>query len=366
MSKHRGARFFVGLCEIGDFTLCLSRGLREIGFQVTNVVWEPTSPLHQREYKHDRYIRPSKNIFVYHLKILWEFFRQVTYHDVFVFNFSRPFFGHLMYTSIKWVRQFAYLELWLLKRLGKKVVIVVNGSDLRSVHLLIEEMKAAGLVQHAKYAERDLDLDYGEKGEIKRKKAAIIEKYADHVFVRPNAAQLLRRKHHLFWVPIDLRTVQVSICNDDPPLVIHAPSKSHRKGTKYVLEAVERLRGEGYEFRFELCQKMSNIEVRKKLTRSQIAIDQLIFPGYGLFAIEAMGSGNAVIGSAVPGYNGFADDMPVLTTTPDTIYENLKRLLKDPRLRIGLAIRGRKWVEKYHDHRVVTRDFIEAIGEVCD
>jgi hypothetical protein len=156
------------------------------------------------------------------------------------------------------------------------------------------------------------------------------------------------------------------ICNDDPPLVIHAPSNNLIKGTKYVLEAVKRLRGEGYKFLFELCQNMENIEVRKKLTRSQIVIDQLIFPGYGIFAIEAMASGNAVIGSAVPGYNGFADDMPVLTTTPDTIYEHLKSLLENPRLRTDLAIRGRKWVEKYHDHRVVTKDFIKAIGIDCD
>jgi hypothetical protein len=73
-----------------------------------------------------------------------------------------------------------------------------------------------------------------------------------------------------------------------------------------------------------------------------------------------------VIGSAVAGYNGFADDMPVLTTTPDTIYENLKSLLENRSLRTELAIRGRKWVEKYHDHEVVTRDFIRAIGIDCD
>jgi glycosyltransferase involved in cell wall biosynthesis len=270
-----------------------------------------------------------------------------------------------MYSSRKWVRQFAYFELWLLKRLGKKVVIVVNGDDLRSRGLFIEQMKAAGLLQHAKYAAMDLDL-YREREEAKRRKASIIERYADHIFARPNAAQFLTKDYHLFWVPLDLRTVEFSIRNDDPPLVIHAPSDNKIKGTKYVLEAVEKLRSEGYRFRFELCQNIRNIDVRKSLTSSQIAIDQIILPGYGLFAIEAMASGNAVIGSAVPGYNGFADDMPVLTTTPDTIYENLKTLLENPHFRTDLAVRGRRWVEKYHDHRFVTRDFVRAIGIDCD
>ncbi len=363
-SKHK-LRIFVGLHEIGDYTLCLSRGLRELGFLVTNVVLEIKDPLRKREYNHDRYIRRSGNIFVIGLRLLRELLRQIPYQDVFIFNFSSPFLGELMYNSREWVRQFACFELWLLKRLGKKVVAVVCGDDLRSRGLLIEQMNAAGLLQHAKYAAMDLDL-YRERDEAKRRKASIIERYADHIFARPITAQFLSREYHPLWIPIDLRTVEFSICNDDPPLVIHAPSETSIKGTKHILEAVERLRGEGYKFLFELCQNTKNIDVRKRLTRSQIAIDQLILPSYGLFAIEAMASGNALLGSAVPGYNCFADDIPVLTTTPDTIYENLKSLLENPRLRSDLAIRGRKWVEKYHDHRVVTRDFVKTIGIDCD
>jgi glycosyltransferase involved in cell wall biosynthesis len=366
MASKNKVRVFVGIYEVGDYTLCLSRGLRELGFQVTNVVLEIKSPLDKREYRHDRYIRRSGNIFVIGLRLLREFLRQILYHDVFVFNCSRSFLGDIIYSPIKWLRQFAYIDLWLLKRLGKKVVIVVSGSELRSVSLLVEEMRAAGLLQHVKYVAMNLSNVLGGLEEINRKRATALEKYADHIFTRPMSAQFLNRDFHPLWIPIDLRTLELSICNDDPPLVMHAPSNDLIKGTKYVLEAAERLRREGYRFRLELCQNIENIEVRKKLTHSQIVIDQLIFPGYGIFAIEAMASGNAVIGSAVPGYNGFADDMPVLTTTPDTIYQNLKSLLENRSLRTDLAVRGRKWVEKYHDHRVVTRDFVKAIGIECD
>jgi len=39
---------------------------------------------------------------------------------------------------------------------------------------------------------------------------------------------------------------------------------------------------------------MKNSEIREMLGSTQIAIDQLVLPGYGLFAVEAMGSGRAV------------------------------------------------------------------------
>jgi len=108
---------------------------------------------------------------------------------------------------------------------------------------------------------------------------------------------------------------------------------------------------------------MKNEEVKAKLAESEIVIDQLLVPGHGLFAIEAMASGNAVLGSAISGRFGFPEDLPILTTTPDNIYENLKMVLENPQLRIDLAHKGRAYVEKYHDHIQVAKYLMEQIGE---
>jgi len=259
---------------------------------------------------------------------------------------------------------FSYIDLWLLNRLKKKIIVVASGSDIRSERLLIQEMEEEGLHHHVNYVSNDLLINNSRSDDVKRKHISQIEKYADHIFTRPIHAQLLSKDFHLLWLPIDLRTVEYKIPQDDPPLVIHAPSNPRIKGTKYIFEAVERLHAEGNQFQFELCENMSNLDVRRKLTQSCIAVDQLILPGYGLFAIEAMASGNAVLGSAIPGYNGFPYDMPLMTTTPDSLYQHLKKALGSPQLRTDLSIKGREYVEKYHDYKVVARKFIEAIGEI--
>lgn len=365
MRKQQGTRFFVGLHETGDNTLRLSQGLRVLGGVVTNVVSKRSAPILQREEQHDGYIRGSQRKYAHRFFLLYEFFKQCFRNDVFVFNSSRSFTGQIPDRwPWKWLRHLAYMDLATLRALGKKTVVVVCGSDLRSRRLLIEEMKQAGLKEHVKYTLAEMGTGNALSDRIKEKKAKKIEQYATHIFARPNSAQFLTRKYHLLWLPVNLERFEYAVEETECPLVIHAPSNTKIKGTKYVLKAVEELNKEGYKFDFELCQEMVNQKVRRLLTNAHIAIDQLILPGYGLFALEAMASGCAVLGSAVPAYNGNPIELPIMTTTPDTIYQNLKLLLEDQRLRTKMAREGRKYVERYHDHVKVARDFLEKIGEL--
>jgi glycosyltransferase involved in cell wall biosynthesis len=364
-------RFFIGIYEIGGNTHTLSQGLREMGYEVTNIVVEsknnPRRPYGSRDMRiHDRYIRNS-NKFVYFYDLAKEFIKNSYSHDIFVFNFCSSFFS--AFIPSKYAGVLSYLDLPLLKAMGKKIVFFANGSDLRSYRLLVEEMENDGLYSHAKYMKNDLGDVLSTKGadeSMQKIKAKKIEKYADYIFARPNSAQLLARPYHLLWLPIDLSLIKYRVNQSDEPLIIHAPSNRPVKGTKYVLPAIKKLEREGYKFRFLLCETMRNEEFRKKLADADIVIDQLLLPGYGLLGIEAMASGNAVLGSAVPGYNGFSDEMPIIPTTPDNIYENLKMVLEDPDLRVELAKRGRKYVEKYHDYKQVTKDFLKLLLEDYD
>jgi len=352
-------KFFVGIHEIGDTTLRLSQGLRELGYEVTNVVIKPSTPIIPQE-GHDRYIRTS-NMVLYRHDLIKEFIKNSYSHDIFIFNFSTSFFSSFI--PLKYVGILSYIDVLLLKAIGKKIVFISNGDDLRSRKLLIDEMKKEGLYSHARYMEDDLEDMIIVTGydSIRNRRARIIEKYADYIFAKPDRAQFLTKPYNLIWPAIDLRTVKYRVLQSDEPLILHAPSSRLIKGTKYVLNAIKKLEKENYKFRFMLCENIRNEELKKKLFDSEIIIDQLLLPGYGLFSIEAMASGNAVLGSAVAGYNGFSDDLPIVTTTPDTIYENLKMVLEDPGLRVELAKKGRKYVEKYHELRKVTRDFLKKI-----
>jgi len=363
MGKARRARFFVGIHEIGDYSLRLSQGLRANGCDVTNVVIAPRSPLLERAETHDRHIVLSKRRRRRDLQLAKEFLRYVRGHDVFVFVFAQSFTSHLAADEHRLLRKLAYVDLALLKALGKKSVVVFLGDDVRSRRMLLEETEEAGLDAHAKYARIEIGLNVGGRDGLRRRRARRIERYATHIFAQPSYAHLLTREYHFMWLPVNLAAFDFSIGQTQCPLVIHAPSNPTFKGTAHVLDAVRRLKEEGYEFRFELCQGMKNERVRELLSAADIVVDQVIIPSHGLFAVEAMASGCAVLGSVVPGYNGFPADLPIMTTTPDTLYMNLKLLLGDEKLRADMAHAGRVYVEEHHDHVKVAGDFLRRIGE---
>jgi len=350
-------KIFIGLLEICDTILRLSEGLRELDHPVTNLVILQSNPL-AAHTGHDRYIRISRSGYV--TDLTREFMKTCFSHDIFIFNYCTSFCGLLF--RAKRYQKINFLDISLLKAMGKKIVFISNGDDLRSYEMLIKDLKNHNLFSHAKYLERELQhiAPFPDYENIRRRRAHLVEKYADVIFAKPDRAHYLTKEYHIVWPPFNLDSIEYRVNQSDEPLIVHAPSNREMKGTKYVLKAIKRLKKE-YKFTFLLCETMSNEEVKQTLTGSEIVIDQLLLPGHGLFGIEAMASGNTVLGSAVAGYNGFSQDLPIVTTTPDTIYENLKMILENPDLRMQLAKRGRKYVETYHDYRKVAADFINKI-----
>ncbi len=358
----RKPKIFIGIHEIGDLSLCLTQGFRELGFEVTNIVPEADSPLLHREHMHDRYIRRTRNKYLYVLFRLKVFLQNVLYHDIFIFIFSETFFSFFLTSGrnrhLQWL---GYFDLALLKLMGKTTVVYTNGCDVRHYSLVEHEANTKGYKYHICFG---CDLKKECSLSVKQMKVKKIEKYADYIFSHPLTGYLFKREYLVTRLPINLKTISFKINNSVEPLILHAPSKSEIKGTKYILEAIERLRRDGYRFNFSLCESMDNMELRAKLVESEIVIDQLLAHAHGLFAIEAMASGNVVLGNVKPGQYGFPEDLPIITTDPDNVYENLRTVLENRQLRIELAQRGRIYVEKYHDHVKVAEDFLQKIAVI--
>jgi len=356
-------RIYIGINEICDTTLLLSKGFRELGFEVTNVVVDQSDteflPYGREGYRpHDRYIDWESDTF-YTYELTKEFLKQTPRHDVFIFNAGRSFYHNLAYNNI--LKPFAYGDIPLLKMLGKKVGVISTGSDIRSYNQLIKDVEDAGLYTHKKYLEEFVKESNPIDEAVNRTRAEKIQKYSDCVFTRPNMAQHLQ-DYNLYNVPIDIGDLEFRDNNRNNPHIIHAPSNRATKGTKYVCDAIEKLREEGYDFKFELVEDLPNREFRKKLTHSDIVIDQLILPGHGLLAVEAMATGNAVVGSAVPGFNGHPEEVPIMTAAPDTIYERLRYLIENEDEKNNLISRGRKYVKNHHDYMDVARDILDGLN----
>lgn len=348
-------RLYVGIDDCGDFSLVLSKGLRELGLHVTNVsferksgAWRHVNPMYDRVIEQPGRTRGTLNL-------LREFTRAIPNHDVFVLVNGGSFFARFMHFPL--LRHMAYADLVALKALGKKLVVVTNGSDIRSPQLYVEELRRAG-IPYSYYM--DTDAEYLRGDRFKRLRAKQIEKFATKVFSFPLDALLLTKPYERAWVPIDLD--EVHFCNDVEglPLVVHAPSSRFTKGSEYVFNAVKELQTEGYEFNFRLCENLSNLELRRLLQRTHIVIDQFE-PMYGQLGVEAMASGCVLMGGAIAGYH-WPSDLPIVTSTPETLKAHLRDLVTQPSRRQELGLLGRAYVEKYHDYRVVARKFAEALG----
>lgn len=150
------------------------------------------------------------------------------------------------------------------------------------------------------------------------------------------------------------------------PLVVHSPTAPVAKGTKYVLEAVERLKTR-YDFDFRLVQNTERREALEVMRECDIFIDQIILGAHGVAAVEAMAFGKPVICyiNEQIGRN-YPPELPIINADPETIGEKLELLLKDPALRRETGLKGREYAEKYHDETKIARSLVEIYREVIE
>jgi hypothetical protein len=339
--QDRDLKIFIGPMEVANIGSILGSALREQGIRVT-VVTTGVRPF-QSGMKYDvvlyfRHLGPIRRRLTslyYIMKFVWR-------HNAFIFLFGNSLLPY-------------NLDLPVLKMLGKKTIMWFLGSDIRHYESLEAAAKKAGIKYY-------VSLDQGAEQKAQKRRLRMIhmvEKYVDHIISSPTFSQLLTREYETVHLPMDICNIRYNNVPNPRPIVIHAPSDDKVKGTSYVVQAVECLKNEGHEFDFHLFRNTSNIKVRETLSEADIAVDQLFATHGGMFAIEAMAAGCAVLGGNIPEFSGHPPELPIMHTDPDNIYHNLKLLLENPELRRELGEKGRQYVEKYHDSARIANNIIE-------
>ena len=174
----------------------------------------------------------------------------------------------------------------------------------------------------------------------------------------------MRPYSHLF-IPADTSIIKEKNEQRKIPVVAHAPSKRAVKGTDIVLNALERLKNEGVEFETRLIENVPYHEALKMYEDSDIVIGELFIPSAGKLDREALAAGKVVLSSVRRDYvDNLPADCPIIDINPETVYDELKKIIPDHAQRIELAKKGRPFVEKYHDiRRYLPRCFAE-IGNI--
>lgn len=137
--------------------------------------------------------------------------------------------------------------------------------------------------------------------------------------------------------------------------ILHAPNHRGVKGTEFITAAVETLKAEGLKVELVLLEKVPNDQINSVMQDVDILAEQLVIIAYGLNAMEGMASGLPVLANLdVEFYTrlfrryAYLNQCPILSTTHETVLDNLRVLVRNPALREQLGRAGRAYAERYH------------------
>jgi len=149
--------------------------------------------------------------------------------------------------------------------------------------------------------------------------------------------------------------------------VAHAPNHGHFKGTRFLMEAIEKLRREGLPIELVSVQGVPNEKVLELFGTSHLVADQFIAGFHGYTALEAMALARPVLCFLRN------DDMmidpatcPIINVKPELVYDLLKQCLEGGVDLEGLGRRGRQYIDRYYSVEAVSarlgRLYIETAG----
>lgn len=313
------------------------------------------------------------SLFVSELKKIFAL-RYIFQCDVVFFNFGRGIFNYVQSYKLSgngilyrllyffysgYSKIMARFEMALICALKKNLFIQFQGDDARQGDYCRRNFSItfADRVDAEYYTQRS---DYE-----KRRAISIYARYAKKIYglnpdimrVLPPSAEFLPYSHiSLYqWLPYYTQA------QDRPLRIGHAPSNRAVKGTDLILAATDRLKLAGYEFELVLVEGLSNSAAKEVYKEIDILVDQLFAGWYGGLGVEAMALGKPVIAYIreddlrfIP--QGMRDDLPIIQSQPDSIYEVLEQILKMPRGELlDIAYKSRAYVEKWHDSLTIAQ-----------
>jgi glycosyltransferase involved in cell wall biosynthesis len=277
--------------------------------------------------------------------MLGKFARLAPRYDVFHFHFALSFLPEA----------FGNVDARLLRRLGKCVVVEFWGND---VHL------ASVDAQRNPYFRNACDVDE----ELSRKR---LERWAEitdgHVIVSDNYFDPFLQPYfshiHVVRQRVDTRQLAPSYPRADvaEPHLVHAPTDTSVKGTRYIRDAVQSLRARGFRFEYTEVIGMPQSQALSIYRQADLIIDQLRIGTPGVLAAEAMSLGKPVVCYTLPELvPTFPEGFPIINANPDTIETVLEEWLQRPEDRHRLGLQSREYAERVHDCRIVASRLVQA------
>lgn len=250
------------------------------------------------------------------------FFRVLPKHDIFIYCANRSFI--------------VFIDLIILKMLGKKIIYQMHGCDSRAPYF------------DGAYNKADLlpDEDIYRLTRLKKYILKITEMFSDVLVNIPPQAHLCE-KRYINWLyvglccyPLEYEIEDKSSQNKPKKLrIVHSPSRPDAKGTPLIREAIETLKSQGVEVDYIELIGVDNKIVIEEIKRADLVIDQ-VYADYAMpgFATEAAWQAKPVLiaGYAVDYWSKWMpkDDLPPTHFChPNDLQRELLRIATDSELR---------------------------------
>ena len=249
------------------------------------------------------------------------------------------------------------VEIALLRLLGRKLFVQYQGDDARQGDYSLKNFSISIATQVDEfYYNASTDA-------LKRSQISLFSRICEKVYaLNPDLLHVLPREaEFLPYSSVDLAKVIPSFTQlENRPLrICHAPSHRAVKGTQLILDAIARLKTQGYSFDFVLVENVPNSRAMEIYRQADLLIDQLFAGWYGGLALEMMALGKPVVAYIRDTDMKFIppqmyDELPIIQAEPDSIYHVLRRVLETPRVDLWhLARKSRLFVERWHDPKEI-------------
>ncbi len=184
--------------------------------------------------------------------------------------------------------------------------------------------------------------------------------------------ELLIPSNYLLPIPQDTVKIYHSLGNFESRT--EATTNRNIKSTHIYVPLIERLKAEGHKVELIFFHDVPNKQLRYYQAQADIVVDMLTYGWFGANVREAMMLGKPAICFLRPEWlesmrreiPEYVDELPVISATPQTIYDVLKDLIEHPEKRREIGRRSREFAVKWHSSEAGARRVAEIYSSLLE
>lgn len=379
----RGRVLFVGQCYYNHWYL--SRELKKLGWRATVVNLDDHPP--NQMYYHGQDIQFDNRSFGGVFYQLVYYFSAIFRYDIFVFsNAENLSFGRYVPVILRIFGRNS--DVRFLKWLGKKIIYVNNGCRDGVSQTSFGKWGPVNVCSSCVWRGRPdvcsdaRNLAWGKvRNRLADYQCLLGGNRVDfNDDMRVHEAPWAYSLDKNFWAPDLLIPANYHLSYPEGTVKLYhsvgnfesrsaASTNQTIKSTHIYLQVIERLQAAGCKVEMLFFHDVPNRKLRYYQAQADIFIDMLTYGWFGANVREALMLGKPAICYLRPEwlesmekeFPDYVAELPVISATPDNVFDILKNLIDNPEMRFDIGRRSREFALKWHASDIAAKEFDRVV-----